>query len=62
MCRDHKCLTTCQKHHRQNEPAGWVDVPSRVQVHVTGSQTHVGISDVPIPVKNNTDRMNQLVG
>ena len=25
MCRDHRCLTTCQKQHRQNEPAGQVD-------------------------------------
>ena len=26
MCRDHRCLTACQKQHRQNEPAGQVDV------------------------------------
>ena len=26
----------CQKQHRQNEPAGQVDVPTRVEVHVTG--------------------------
>ena len=27
-----------------------------------GSQTHVGTTDIPPPVKNNMDRMNQLVG
>ena len=37
MCRDHRCLTTCQKQHRQNKPAGLVDVPTRVEVHVTGN-------------------------
>ena len=36
MCRDHRCLTTCQKQHRQNEPAGQVDFPTRAEVHVTG--------------------------
>ena len=30
MCRDHRCLTTCQKQQRQNEPAGQVDVPTRL--------------------------------
>ena len=35
-CRDNRCLTACQKQHRQNEPAGQVDVPTRVEVHVTG--------------------------
>ena len=28
MCRDHRCLTTCQKQHRQNDPAGQVDIPT----------------------------------
>ena len=31
----------CQKQHRQNEPAGQVDVPSRVEVRVTGDPGHV---------------------
>ena len=35
-CRDHRCLTTCQKQHRQNDPAVQVDVPTRVEVHVMG--------------------------
>ena len=61
MCRDHRCLTTCQKQHRQNEPAGQVDVSTRVEVRDWGSQTHVLTTDVSQPVKNNTDRMNQLV-
>ena len=50
-CRDHRCLTTCQKQHRQNEPAGQVDVPTRVEVHVTvdpgqmkGQQTYHDLS------------------
>ena len=36
MSNDHRCLTTSQKQHRQNEPAGQVDIPTRVEVHVTG--------------------------
>ena len=37
----------CQKQHRQKEPAGQVDVPTRVEVHGTGGfQTHVGTTDV----------------
>ena len=50
MCRDHRCLIACQKQHRQNESAGQVDIPARVEV-----------CDVSLPVKNNTERMNQLV-
>ena len=26
----------CQKQHRQNEPAGQVDIPTRVDIHVMG--------------------------
>ena len=40
-CIDHRRLTTCQKQHRQNEPAGQVDIPTRVEVHVTGNPGHV---------------------
>ena len=36
MCRDHRDLTTCQKQYRQNEPAGQVDVPTRLEVPVMG--------------------------
>ena len=36
MCRDHRHLTACQKQHRQNEPAGQLDFPTRVEVNVTG--------------------------
>ena len=94
MCRD-RCLTTCEKQHRQNEPAGQVDISTGVEICVMGlldmcrdlglpvknnhneqlfgltflmgwrhggSQTQVGTTDVSPPVKNNTDRMNQLVG
>ena len=35
-CRDHKFVTICQKQHRQNEPAGQVDVPTRMEVCVRG--------------------------
>ena len=40
-CRDHRRLTACQKQHRQNEPAGQVDVPTRVEVHVMGDPGHM---------------------
>ena len=61
-CRDHRCLTACQKQHRQNEPAG----SGRHSYEGgglcdRGSRTHVGTTDISPPVKNNTDRMNQLV-
>ena len=36
MGRDHRHLTTCQKQHRQNEPAGKEDIPTRVEVCVMG--------------------------
>ena len=53
MCRDHRCLTACQKQNRQNEPAGQVDVPTRVEVHVMGgSQTDVGTTDISRSVKS----------
>ena len=41
MCRDHRCLTACQKQHRQNESAGQVDVPTRLEVSVTGDPGHM---------------------
>ena len=28
MCRDDRSLTTCQKQHRQDDPAGQVDIPT----------------------------------
>ena len=65
MCMDHRCLTTCQKQDRQKEPTGWVDIATEVEVSMTvdlGSQTRVGTTDVSPPIKNNTDRMNQLFG
>ena len=40
MCRDHRCLTTCQKQHRQNELDGQVDIPTRVEVRVMGDPGH----------------------
>ena len=36
MCRDHRCLTICQKQQRQHEPAVEVDVPTVVEVQVIG--------------------------
>ena len=45
-CREHRCLTACQKQHRQNETAGQVDVPTRVEVPVMGDPGHVGTTDV----------------
>ena len=59
MCRDHRPLPACQKQHRQNNPAGQVDVPTSVEVHVMGeSWTDVGTTDILRTFKNNTDRMN----
>ena len=40
-CRDHRCLTACQKQYRQNESAGQVDVPTRVEGCVTGDPRHM---------------------
>ena len=71
MCRDHRCLTTCQKQHRQNRTSGGGEIDrdnrhsqsTRVESPGCdgGSQTCVGTTDVSLPVKNNTDRMTQLV-
>ena len=36
MCKDHRCLIACEKQHRQNESAGQVDIPAKVEVHVMG--------------------------
>ena len=41
MCRDHRCLNPCQKQHVENEPAGQVDIPTRVKIRVTGDSGHV---------------------
>ena len=35
-CRDPRCHTACQKQQTQNELAGQVDIPTRVEVHVMG--------------------------
>ena len=40
-CRDHRFLTICEKQHRQSAPAGHVDIPTRVEVHVMGDPRHV---------------------
>ena len=41
---------------KMNEPAGQVDVSMD-----GGSRTDVGTTDVLLPVKKSTDRMNQLL-
>ena len=56
---DSGCVGTTDGQHRQNELAGQVDIPTRVEVSW-------GILDTCRdyrcqPVKNNTDRMTQLV-
>ena len=69
MCRDHRYLSICQKQHRQNEPAVQVDVTAWSGRHSYWWRSSVmGIPDMcrdhrclMMPVKNNTDRMNQLV-
>ena len=61
-CRDHRCLTACQKQYRQNESAGQVDVPTRVEGCVTGYPRHVeGPQTSHRLSKTYTHRMNQLV-
>ena len=40
-CREDRCLTTCQKQHRLSEPAGQVDIPTRVEVPETGDMGHM---------------------
>ena len=41
MCRNHRHPTANHKQHRQNEPAGQVDVPIKVGVCVTGDPGYV---------------------
>ena len=50
MCRDHRCLTTCQKQHRQDEPAGQVDVPTACQKQHRQNEP-AGQVDVPTRVE-----------
>ena len=59
MCRDHRPLPACQKQHRQNEPAGQVDVQQGGGMCEGESWTCVGTTDLSL--KTNTDRMIQLV-
>ena len=62
MYRDHRRLTECQKQNRQDEPAGQVDVTTRVEVSVIRDPGHVlGLQMSHSLSKSNTDRMNQLV-
>ena len=57
MSRDHRRLTICQNQYRQNEPAGWLNIPTGVEVRVTGvSQARVGTTDISPLVKNNTEK------
>ena len=39
----------CQKQHRQNEPAGQVDLPTRVEVHVKNNTEEL-VRDIPTKV------------
>ena len=41
MFRDHKHLIACQKQYRHNEPAGWVEVPPGVDIHVMPDPRHM---------------------
>ena len=41
MYRDHRHHTACQKQYRQNELAGWVEVPTGEDVHVTADPRHM---------------------
>ena len=61
MCKDHRRLNACQKQHRENEPAGQVDIPTRVEIRVTGDPGHVYGPQMSSCLSKTTDRMNQLV-
>ena len=39
--QDYRCLTTCQKQLRQNEPDGQVDIPTWVEVCVMWEPGHL---------------------
>ena len=41
MCIDHRCLTTCEKQHRQNEPAFWVNISTGEEISVMGDHGHI---------------------
>ena len=41
MYRDHRHLIACQKQYRQNELAGWVEIPTGVDVHVMVDPRHM---------------------
>ena len=41
MSRDQKRVSACQKQHRQNEPAGWVDIATGVEVPMTVDPRHI---------------------
>ena len=41
MCRDHRHITAYQEQRRKNEPAGQVDIPTRVEICVIGEPGHV---------------------
>ena len=41
MCRDHRRLNACQKQHRENEPAGQIDIPTRLEVCLMGDPGHM---------------------
>ena len=60
-CRDHRCLTTCKKQHRQNEPAVQIDVATGGGSCDGGPWTSVGTTDVSPPVKKK-HRQNEPAG
>ena len=35
-CRDHRCLTTCEIQHRQNEPAFQDNISNEMEICVMG--------------------------
>ena len=41
MCRDHRCLNTCQNQDTQIEPDGLVDIPTREEFCVMGDPGHL---------------------
>ena len=41
MYKDHRHFIACQKQYRQNEPAGWEEVLTGVDVHVMADPRHM---------------------
>ena len=60
MCRDHRCLSTCNKQQRQNEPAGKEDIPTGMEICVMGLLDMCRNMDNTACQKQHTERTSFL--